>query len=290
MPAPSLAELWQRLRQQVAPRWVLVALEQQRLRLQEWRPGRPAERPAWTVPLPEGLCVGGRPTNAEALGAFLGDFLIEQGIVAAHALVVLPPECVQWRVLEGLLPGPIDGHPQLWDQAEKLHLPLPLEQWQLALRTVPSQPSRSLLVATDRMAVDGWIEVFAQAGLTLDRLVPAQICWMEGLWPLLGAMPAAQPVALIHEASDGGVWLVIWKGLEPYYQCRLPGPPEQWRPKLERILAGLPMSRPTLVWDGAADALLALRAAGFSVIAPAECDGFDGLALAGLVRSEMSDG
>ena len=290
MPATSLAELLQRLRQQLAPRWVLVALEQKRLRIQEWRPGRPVEKPAWILPLPDGLCVEGRPTNIEALGAFLGDFLIDQGVVAAHALAVLPPECVQWRVLEGLQPGPLEGHPQLCLQEKQLRLPKLLDHWQLALRALPSTSERSLLVAGDRVAVEGWIEVFAQAGLTLDRLAPAQICWMEGLWRPLASLRPPQSLVLLHEASDGGVWLVIWQGFEPYYQRRLRGTTDQWMDELLRILNGLHLMGATLIWDGTADALLGLRAQGLSTIDPAECDGFDGLALAGLVRAEMSDG
>jgi hypothetical protein len=291
MQFPSLAELWQGLRQQVFPRWVLVALESEGVLIQEWKPGRQSTTPVWELSWPKGLCASGRPTHVEALGAFLGDFLIEQGIVAAHALVALPPECAQWRVVEGLSVDPAVWPNQLQRAEGLLRLPLRLEQWQLNVRALPSAASGPLLVAADRGAVDGWIEVFAQAGLTLDRLEPVQTCWMEALLPQLRQQNAQDLLVLLHQECNGRVWIVVWGGLEPVYAECFQGDLEAGMPVLERrlqaLLAQRQAQRCSLFWDGPSDALLLEKPASLPSIQPVELAEFGCLALAGLARSEL---
>ena len=294
MQLPTLAELLQRLRQQMFPRWVLVALETRSVAIQEWTPGRRSTLPVWELSWPEGLCVGGRPTHVEALGAFLGDFLIEQGIVAAHALVALPPECSHWRVVEGLSADPAVWPQQLHGEERALQLPMPLQQWQLNLRPLPSTAMGPLLVAADRGAVDGWIEVFAQAGLILDRLEPVQTCWMEGLLPQLRDQRDPEALVLLHQASDGGIWMVVWCGLEPVYaDCLRGSTAADWMPALAQRLEALKAHRGTqrfkLVWDGPRDGLLVARPATLPRFEPAELAEFGCLALAGLARSELPE-
>lgn len=293
MQLPALPELWQGLRQQVFPRWVLVALEAQGVAIQEWKPGRRSVTPLWELHWPEGLCRAGRPLHVEALGAFLGDFLIEQGIVAAHAFVALPPEASQWRVVEGLSLDPAVWPQQLRAQEPSLRLPAPLAQWQLNVRALPSAAPGPLLVAADRDAVDGWIEVFAQAGLTLDRLEPVQTCWMEALLPQLRQQNTQDLLVLLHQERHGSVWMVVWSGMEPVYAECLKGDLEAGLPVLGRRLQALKAQRQPqrcrVFWDGPSDALLLEKPASFPAIQPAELAEFGWLSLAGLARSELPE-
>jgi hypothetical protein len=293
MRVASLVQLLQSLRQQVLPRWVLVALEAQGLVVQEWKPGGKRRPPAWALSWPEGLCDRGRPINIDALGGFLGDFLIEQGIVAAHALVALPPECSQWRVVEGLDANPGVWPQQLKAQEQALRLPMPLQNWQLNQRFLSDAASGPLLVAADRQAVDAWIDVFAQAGLTLDRLEPVQMCWMEALLPTLQQQGEQEALVLLHQANDAGVWMVVWFGLEPVYSDCLRGDPGEWMAVLEqriqRLLAVRGAQGFRVVWDGPSDGLLVPRPRGWPPFQPAEWFDFGSLALLGLVRFELHE-
>ena len=293
MALPTPVELWQSVRRQVLPRWVLVALDSQGLAVQEWKPGRRVAMPLWELSWPAGLCRQGRPTNPEALGAFLGDFLIEQGIVAAHALAALPPACSHWRVLEGLADNPHPWRQQLAAQERLLRLPLPLSQLQLDRRPWPNAEAKQLLVAADRLAVDGWIDVFAQAGLTLDRLEPVQLCWMDGLLTLLREQAADEATVLLHSGTDGGVWMVVWRGLEPVVQHRFEVGAGDWMVELQGHLQALQvhlsLQSVRLVWDGPSDAVLTQRPLGLPALTPAPVAEFGRLALAGLALAQMPE-
>ena len=76
-------------------------------------------------------------------------------------------------------------------------------------------------MAAERSLVEAWIEVFATAGLSLDRLVPSQVCVRQAL---LASLEACDP--------DQGVVLLQPEGAA----CRL----QLWRqgvPLFERVLA-----------------------------------------------------
>jgi len=176
---------WQLVSSKLFPRFILVGLDDQQLSLQEWRPGRHRPFPVWKLRLPQGVCQDGHPFDVEALGDLIGDFLVDQGIVAAHVLAVLPPACSSWRVLSGAqesrLARRLDQGALAWltPLDPCLRLPLALDEAELTLCDLPGCPDLEVLVASRRTSINAWIEVFAVAGMSLQRLMPAQLCWMD---------------------------------------------------------------------------------------------------------------
>jgi len=129
------------------------------------------------VPLPQGLCRAGMPTQRQALGELLGDLLLDIGLLGGQLEMLLPMQACQWR----LLCWP-DGEPEV-DQVKalrelnpELNWPLSLSESYLAVSSVqlagslsPPTPL-SLAVATDRLMVHAWIDVVEAADLPLVSL------------------------------------------------------------------------------------------------------------------------
>jgi hypothetical protein len=196
-------------------------------------------------------------------------------------------------VVEGLSLDPAVWPQQLQAQEQRLRLPAPLAQWQLNVRALPSPAPGPLLVAADRAAVDGWIEVFAQAGLTLDRLEPVQTCWMEALLPQLQQQNAQELLVLLHQERNGSVWMLVWSGMQPVYAECLQGDLEAGLPVLGRRWQALKAlrqaERSRIFWDGPSDALSLEKPASLPAIQPVERVEYGCLALAGLARSELPE-
>lgn len=243
--------LWQRL----WPRYVLAALEHDRIVLQRWMPSQQTPGPCWILRLPEGVIVEGQPLQVAALGELLGDFLAEQRLTGAHVLAVLPPAATR----------------------------LPRGACHLFANDV--------LRGIDSSLVQAWIDVFARADLVLDRLVPAGLCWMLFAQPSLqGAASRDLSVFLHGESSGCELW--AWSGWELWAHFRDHCSVSLlWR-DVEPVLRGLMAAqgcRRMLVWfEAEEDVNPPVEIAAPGVLMHAESSGFGNVALAGLVRAELT--
>jgi hypothetical protein len=84
----------------------------------------------------------------------------------------------------------------------------------LVLEPLTAATPRSLLVAAQRGVLEGWIEVFSQAGLVLDALEPLPICLWRAVQPCLqGGLEVLVQVEDQHTwvlAFDQGLPLGEW--------------------------------------------------------------------------------
>lgn len=173
---------------------------------------------AWceTLPLPEGVLVGGHPQAVEALGDLLGDWLIERGYGGARLKAVLPWRASAWRVLQW--PATAPGRPL----ADLLPVELgpeafgaPLEQLDLNLHPLRGG-EEALLYGARADLLEAWMAVVAQAGLELDGLEAAGLCCVR-------AAAAAQARWLLCVEPEQ-CWLVLLRDGAPRWQWPLPGP------------------------------------------------------------------
>lgn len=176
-------ERLQALKARLLPRAVVLAIEDHGLRGQVI-----AVDHAWAAALPQGLCQQGQPANTTALADFLGDLLLDHGLVAPRIRASLPPLAAQCRVIE----WPLGEWPDEPVQAIRLldpdlGLPFALEQAYLDLQPLPGPSVRSLLVAAPKRLVRDWITVFDGAGAQLERLQPTQMVEWQALQTLLSA-------------------------------------------------------------------------------------------------------
>lgn len=158
-----------------------------------------ARAEAIEVPLPPGTCRQGQPHEIEAIGDLIGDLFLELGLAGARVRACLPLQASRWKVVrwpQGLMPA--SGCTELRLRAPDLGIPWPLSDVYLAVAPLPGTPARSLVVASPRRLVDGWVEVFELAGVQLQCLLPAQACD----WQMLAAMAPAS------EVGDGEQWLL----------------------------------------------------------------------------------
>ena len=147
------------------------------------------------------------------MGDFIGDWLLEQGLVASQVEAVLPVAACQWRVVT----WPFDAHPddplQALRQLEvDLGESLRLEQSCLGWQPLPPGPgaqARALLVAAPKAVVEAWQEVFAVAGVSLQRLIPAQVQQWRALQPLWGDDSRSEHWFIALGDQRSRLWLVV---------------------------------------------------------------------------------
>ena len=174
-----IQERLRQVRHQLFPQRLRLQIHDQGLSVQVLTRGKAPMPPPVQVPLPAGICRQGIPQNGAALGDFIGDWLLELGLVACQVEAVLPAAVCQWRVVT----WPFDDHPDEPIQALRqlqidLGESLRLEQSYLGWQPLPLGPeaqARALLVAAPKTVVQAWQEVFAVAGVSLQRLIPAQV-------------------------------------------------------------------------------------------------------------------
>lgn len=199
------------LQRQLFPQRILLDLEDGGLRGLSLSGGRNSRVGGlWQARFPEGLCRQGRPQQITALGDFIGDLVLEQGLAAPRLSACLPASACAWRVI--LWPfGELPDQPRqaLRQIDPDLRLPFPLEEAYLDLWSLPGQPLRSLLVAAPQAVVQAWIEVFNVAELALDRLEAAQGSEWRCLQSLWTSADASQlKVVLALEAAATRMLLV----------------------------------------------------------------------------------
>ena len=161
------------------------------------------------VPLPPGTCRLGQPHEIEAIGDLIGDLFLELGLPGAKVSACLPLQASRWKVVrwpQGLMPE--SGCTELRLRAPDLGIPWPLSDVYLAVAPLPGTPARSLVVASPRKLVDGWVEVFELAGVRLQRLLSAQACQWQLLAATAPATQAEERWLLELERSRSRLWLV----------------------------------------------------------------------------------
>lgn len=288
-------ENWQTLRAELFPARLLMALSDQLLALQRL-PGRrePLAEPQ-LVPIPAATCREGRPLQVEALGDFIGDLLLGQGQIMARLSVALPASLTHWRVFDSpWRPWPEDPAEALRDLEPDLGLPFPLDQAYLDLMPLAADKPLALVAAIERELLAAWLEVFATAGVRLDRVVPTQVALMAGLQEPLAAAAPEELVALLQpEGKD--LRLLVWRAGVPVYERLLQGGMAQQATELPRCLAFLrrqeglpPVAASLLLIDAAVDPEVrqALEAGLALPLEPVETDGYGSLVLRGLARLE----
>lgn len=179
------------------------------------------------VPLPAGSIVAGEPRRPEAIGDLIGDLLLEHGLTGVHLTASLPVQATHWRVVQWATPGwPASPEKELEDLNPDLALPYPLKAAYLSAvplpRRRPGDPASSLLVTARRTIVQAWIDIFALAGVGVDRLEPAQISEWRALESVLEQVPADGLYALV-DLSEGGTRVVLYRNGTPEYEKVLPG-------------------------------------------------------------------
>ena len=179
------------------------------------------------VPLPAGTCEQGIPVRTEALADFIGDLLVERGFAAARVAAVLPALASEWHLVQWPGPDwPEDPRRLLIERGREAGFRLPIQSADLrVIRLEPdagaTAPS-SLVIAVRKALLQGWIDTFATAGLSLEGLEAGQVCVVRALEPLLGETPDGQVVAVLELLKDRGHLLLVQRGI-PVYERRLAG-------------------------------------------------------------------
>jgi Tfp pilus assembly PilM family ATPase len=231
----GLLNTWRPLRAQLFPKLVMIDLSEQLVIAQTVKRGKPLE-PIWTAPIPAMTCRDGVPQLKDAVGDFLGDLLLEYGVMDAQLVVSLPRQAAHWRVVEwASAQQPVDSIDELRDLNPDLRLPFALDDAYVDVQPFPGNTSSSLVVAADRSVVEAWVEVFAIAGCTLQHLLPSQLCMMWGIRDELTATPAGTLVVLL-QPLDQQTNLIVWNQGVPEFERMLPGPMVDLLPALKQSL------------------------------------------------------
>lgn len=188
------------LRSRMFPKQVLLEIGEDRLLGQTLLGGRPGPL-CLNLPLPAYTCNNqGMPVQIDALADLIGELLARENLIDAHVMASLPPQAVDWRVIDwGEAEMPEDGAFALRERDPDLGLPYPLAEATMDVRPLPTAPGRMLVAVTPRELVEAWIEVFDQAGLSLDRLASPQSCRLEALQ---GELAQVLPDSLVLVVSS----------------------------------------------------------------------------------------
>jgi len=208
-----IQERLRQLQHQLFPQRLRLQIDDHGLSAQLLTRGKTPLPPPVQVPLPAGICRQGIPQNGAALGDFIGDWLLELGLVACQVEAVLPGAVCQWRVVT----WPFDDQPddplqalrQLQiDLGESLELEHSYLGWQ-PLPPGPGAQARTLLVAAPKPVVQAWQEVFAVAGVSLQCLIPAQVQQWRALQSLWGDDTSSEHWFLELGVEGSRLWLVV---------------------------------------------------------------------------------
>ena len=128
------------------------------------------ERQIASLALPPDLCRMGQPLDHLALGETIADLLLERGLIPARVSVdlLLPLSSCQWRVVQGAEPGQALDVDALRALQPDLGWSLSLPESYLDLLPLP-RADRTLVMGTDRLLLQSWIETLATADLSVRR-------------------------------------------------------------------------------------------------------------------------
>lgn len=225
MVVARLQDAWQTLRGGLAPAQVALDLSDRLLALQALpqQKSRQQQPQPLLVPVPSATCRQGEPVEVEALGDFIGDLMLTQGLISAHLRVALPAAAAHWRVLTGPRRR-FKEDPVAWlrQQRPDLGLPFVLEDAYLDVAPLLGGEADALVLAIHRDLMLRWLEVFSIAGVALDRLVPSQLAVMAALQPQLEEADPASLVVLL-EPEPKALRILVWHRGVPIYERLLPG-------------------------------------------------------------------
>lgn len=224
MVVARLQDTWQTLRGELAPAQVVLDLSDQLLALQALPQPRARQQPLpMLVPVPAATCRQGEPIEVEALGDFIGDLLLGQSLIRAHLSVALPAAAAHWRVLSGPRRR-LSEEPVTWlrQQRPDLELPFALDDAYVDVAPLRGAGAEALVVAIQRDLMLRWLEVFAIAGVVLDRLVPSQLAVMAALQTRLEDADPASLVVLL-DPEPKALRLLVWHRGVPVYERLLEG-------------------------------------------------------------------
>ncbi|QNI74780.1 hypothetical protein [Synechococcus sp. NOUM97013] len=180
---PALDGWMVQLQGLLEPSHVVLAPEDDSLHLALSSQG---ERQIASLALPPDLCRMGQPLDRQALGETIADLLLERGQIPARVSVelLLPLPSCQWRVVQVAEPG------QAWD-LDALRALQPDLGWSLTLQEsyldlLPlAHDDRTLVMGTDRLLLQSWIETLAAADLSVRRaewLLSAAFRGLSSAW------------------------------------------------------------------------------------------------------------
>jgi hypothetical protein len=227
------------LQSRIFPQQVLLELHDTRMIGQPLLNGQPGAL-CVDLPLPARTCKAGLPIETEALSDLIGELMLREKLIDAHVMASLPQEAVHWRVVNWAnAPDPEEAVEELRAMDPELGLPIPLSEACIDLQPLPSAPDKLLLAATSREVVDGWIEVFDQAGLNLDRLAAPQSCRLAALQAQLAEFPPDLLVLLLSpEGTRGRPFMAIRAGI-PLFERILVEQGDRLIPEIERCVTFL---------------------------------------------------
>ena len=233
----TVKEAWQPLRSQWLGERVLLAFEDASLRGVSLRQGAIHTQP-WVSMLPAQALERGMPDQIDVLGDFLGDLLLSMDLGQQALRIALPPQAAHWRVITWpLQEWPDEPIAALRTIDPELGLPFDLADAVIDVQPLPGKPLQALLVAAPRLLVEAWITVLNIAGLTLERLVPSQVCLRTALLPALQALNPANGVLLLQAEADQTCLVQLWQQGVPRYERRLLSDDEALSEQLQTLLA-----------------------------------------------------
>jgi hypothetical protein len=217
----DLRERLRPFRARMFPRQLLLELTDTRVVGQPLINGRP-QPVCIDVTLPSLTLRDGLPIEIEPLADLVGDLLVRDGLIDAYVMAALPDVAVDWRVINWAdKRGPEDGEAELRRLEPDLGLAYPLSEAALDVRPLPGAPGQALLAVTTKEVVNGWIEVFHQAGTNLDRLACPQSCRLAALGGELLSIPPHTLVVAVSVNEEGGHLQAIRDGV-PLFAWPLP--------------------------------------------------------------------
>ncbi|MEB3193740.1 MAG: hypothetical protein VKO19_01280 [Cyanobacteriota bacterium] len=217
----DLRERLRPFRTRLFPKQVLFEITDDLLLVQPVVNGQPGKN-LINVPLPEFTIKQGKPIQVEALGDLIGDVLLRDGLMEACVMASLPQEAVEWRVIHWASSKvPENGLEALRRENPQLGLPYSLEEAAMDLRPLEGEPGKQLMASARREVVEGWIQVFHQAGTTLDRLACPQACRLAALQGQLEEIRAGSLVVLLSSKAGGDQLMAIRDGA-PLFEWPLP--------------------------------------------------------------------
>ncbi len=159
--------------------------------------------------LPADLCRDGLPMQRQALGELCADLLLDSGLSmpGVDLELLLPLQACQWRLLQ----GDGDADLTLLDASTlrrlqpRLDWPFSLDDAYLALLTPVGAPAMRLLVGTQRLMLQAWVDVAEAADLRLHR-----VDWLlASAWSGLVDSCDQLPDELIWLIRSRGGWRVL---------------------------------------------------------------------------------
>ena len=182
-------------------RRVVLAASDRVLSLAWWEQG---EQRIITTDLPPDLCQGGVPLQREVLAEMVADLLIEQDISSSSVELdlLLPLPCCDWRLLEGA--AGLGDATSLRALAPEMTWPLQWQESYVALTALNGR-DMAIVVGTDRLILQAWIDTVASADLNL-----CQAEWLlVAAWRALHALNAPLEGEWVWLIESEGIWRLV---------------------------------------------------------------------------------